>query len=263
MKKTSLIIAGPCAAESELQINQSIAQAERRGVDFLRASLWKPRTKPGFEGLGETGLPLLAKIAQRGLNPATEVLTPEHAEKVIDTVLSVSKNGKVLIWIGARNQNHFLQQEIAKVAHKNSRVVLMVKNQPWPSLEHWEGIIEHILSTGFPKERLLLCHRGFAPFGDNPLGLRNIPDFEMAMDIKQKSGLRMLFDPSHIGGSVEKVLAVAYLSMQYDFDGMITEVHPDPQAAQTDAKQQLTWEQFDSVLRHLHITSGNSAPIHV
>lgn len=257
-----IIIAGPCAAESREQILESCRQAKLRGVDFLRVSLWKPRTKPGFEGLKEEGIPLLVEVAKQGINPGTEVIMPEHAKKVISSVLKATKDGKVLIWIGARNQNHYLQQEIARIAASDDRIILMVKNQPWTSEEHWEGIVEHVLSAGMPEERLLVCHRGFAPSGDNPLGLRNIPDFEMAMRMREKTGLPMIFDPSHIGGSVEKVLAVAYLSMQHAFDGLITEVHPNPTTAKTDAKQQLTWTQFDSILSHSQVL--NSSPqLHV
>lgn len=263
MKTKQIIIAGPCAAESAEQVQASIDHAQQRGIDFLRASLWKPRTKPGFEGLQNEGIPLLVKVAQSGLNPATEVIMPDHAKKIIKSVLAATRSGKLLIWIGSRNQNHYLQQEIAKIAASHERVFLMVKNQPWLSEDHWEGIIEHVLGSGMPKERLLVCHRGFAPSGDNPLGLRNLPDFEMAMRVKKKTGLPMLFDPSHIGGSIEKVLAISYLSLQYQFDGLITEVHPNPAQAKTDAGQQLTWKQFDSILSHLHILAPKALSINV
>ncbi len=151
----------------------------------MRISLWKPRTKPGFDGLGEAGIPLLVKSAKMGVNPATEVLLASHAKAVMNAVLPVlNKRGKLLIWIGSRNQNHLVQQEIANIASKDRRVFLLVKNQPWVDEKHWEGIIEHVLAGGISKDRLILCHRGFIPNGHNPLGLRNIPDYEMAMRIK-------------------------------------------------------------------------------
>lgn len=249
MNKKSIIIAGPCAAESVEQVLQSIKEAKKRDIDFLRMSLWKPRTKPGFEGLQEPGVPLLVLAAKMGVNPATEVILPSHAEKVIDAVLSASKDGKVLVWIGARNQNHYIQQEISRVAAGNKRVFLMVKNQPWESLEHWEGIIEHVLHGGIDKSHLIVCHRGFTPNGVNPLHLRNIPDYDMAITIKKKYGLAMIFDPSHSGGSVENVFRMAKEATEHDFDGFLVEVHPDPVHALTDAKQQLTWEQFDKLPR--------------
>ena len=113
MNKKTIIIAGPCAAESEKQILESIKEAKKRKIDFLRMSLWKPRTKPGFEGLQEPGIALMALAAKMGVNPATEVILPSHAEKVIEAVLSASKDANVLVWIGARNQNHYIQQEIS------------------------------------------------------------------------------------------------------------------------------------------------------
>lgn len=250
MTNKTIIIAGPCAAETEEQIIQSAKEAKKRAVDFLRVSLWKPRTKPGFDGMGEKGIELLVQVAKMGVNPSTEVIIPEHAEKVIRAVLDATPNGKVLIWIGARNQNHYIQQEIARVVANEKRVYLMVKNQPWPSIEHWEGIIEHVLHGGINKKNLLVCHRGFSPNGDpNPYGYRNVPDYKMTQKIKEEFGLPMLFDPSHTGGSVENVFRIAKEAKKHNLDGLIIEVHPDPKHAKTDAKQQLTWEEFDKLVK--------------
>lgn len=244
-----IIIAGPCAAESESQMDIAIKEAAERKIDFLRVNLWKPRTKPGFDGLGEAGIPLLVKVAQAGVNPGLEVILPSQAAKVIDTVLpSLRENGKLLLWIGARNQNHYIQKDIAKLAAKDPRIFLMVKNQPWPNEEHWEGILEHVLSAGLSKGNLINCYRGFAPYGDNPLALRNIPDFEMAMRVKEKTGLPIVFDPSHTGGNVPNVFKMAEAAAPYSFDGMIVEVHHDPKHALTDRKQQITWAEFDKLM---------------
>lgn len=251
MNKTNkIVIAGPCAAESKEQILTSIAHVKKRDVDFLRISLWKPRTKPGFDGLQEEGIELLVEAAKQGINPSTEVIIPQHAEKVINAVLSASSTANVLVWIGARNQNHYIQQEISRAVANEKRVFLMVKNQPWTSFDHWEGIIDHVLYGGIDKERLIVCHRGFSPTGENPQGYRNVPDFTMAMEMKKKTGLPMIFDPSHTGGSVEKVFQISKEAAEHDFDGMIVEVHPNPKLALTDAKQQLTWEQFDTINPH-------------
>lgn len=252
--KRPIIIAGPCAAESEEQIMLSVRETKKRNVDFMRISLWKPRTKPGFDGLGKSGIPFLAEAAKMGINPATEVLLPSHAKAVMDAVLPVLKKGGLLLWIGSRNQNHLVQQQIAKVASKDERVFLLVKNQPWADEKHWEGIIEHVLAGGISEDRLILCHRGFIPNGHNPLKLRNIPDYEMSMRIKSKVNLPMVFDPSHTGGSVLNVLKLANEASKHDFNGVMVEVHPDPTTALTDAKQQLTWEQFDMLLRSMNLS---------
>lgn len=247
--KSSIIIAGPCAAESEAQILLATKQAQKRKVDFLRVTLWKPRTKPGFDGLGKSGIPLLVKAVKMGVNPATEVLVPSHAKAVMKAVLPMLKNGKLLLWIGSRNQNHLIQQQIAKIASKDRRVYLLIKNQPWADEKHWEGIIEHVIAGGISKDRIILCHRGFTPTGHNPLGLRNMPEYEMSMRIKSKANIQMVFDPSHSGGSVENVLKLAHEASKHDFDGVIVEVHHDPKNALTDANQQLTWEQFDELVK--------------
>lgn len=255
MKKTKqIIIAGPCAVESQEQVTESIKQAKVFGVDFVRLSLWKPRTRPGFEGFGEKGIPFLVQAAEAGLNPAVEPLIPEQAQKVVDAVLPKLANGKLMLWIGARNQNHYIQREIARIAAQDSRIVLMVKNQIWPDEKHWEGIVEHVLAGGMEKKNLYLCHRGFIPYGDNPYGYRNIPDFNMSMRIKKKTGLPIIFDPSHTGGTVENVFRIAKECNTYDFDGFIIEVHPNPKVAVTDAKQQITWKQLKELTDELQKT---------
>lgn len=252
--QSKLLIAGPCSAEGEEQIMYSLQQAEQRAVDFVRISLWKPRTQPGFDGIKEEGIALLVKAAQMGINPATEVLTPEHAHTVINEVLPHLKaNGKMMIWVGARNQNHLAQQEIAKIAAQDDRIHLMFKNQPWYSESHWAGIALHALEGGIKPENLTLCHRGFTPSPNdpNPLKLRNIADSEMAMRVKESTGVRIILDISHIAGSVENIERVTLEHMQYNYDGLIIEVHPNPRFAWTDAKQQITWDELDSLLGKL------------
>lgn len=241
------MISGPCAAESKEQIDIAIREAKKRHVDFLRINLWKPRTKPGFEGVGEVGISWMIEAAKQGVNPGTEVLTPNQAKLVMDTVLSAVPNTKLLLWLGARNQNHFIQKEIAQIAARDKRVFLLVKNQPWVNEDHWEGIIEHVLAAGVQKENLINCHRGFAPHGDNPLGLRNKPDWEMAQRVREKNGIPVIFDPSHTGGSVPNVFILAKEAAENGMDGLMIEVHHDPKNALTDQKQQVTWEEFDAI----------------
>lgn len=243
-----IIIAGPCAAESREQVLLSIKQAKKRNIDFMRICLWKPRTKPGFDGLGEKGVDLLIEAANSGIIPATEVLMPQHAKIVMARVFSIVPDTKLLLWIGSRNQNHYIQREIARIAARDKRVILMVKNQPWASEDHWEGIIGHVLGGGVSKDQLILCHRGFTPNGVNPNGYRNVLDYSMAMRIKNKTRLPMVFDPSHTGGSVPNVLKITKEAAKHDFDGVMVEVHHNPKNALTDAKQQLTWKEFDKLL---------------
>ncbi|MFA6532509.1 MAG: hypothetical protein WCT22_00750 [Patescibacteria group bacterium] len=252
--KQKIIIAGPCAAESLKQVIGTAKGLKKRGIKIMRASLWKPRTKPGFEGVGEKGLPWIAKVTQMGITMATEVLFPEQVDQVVTGVIeNGGDSDNLLFWIGSRNQNHKTQKEIANRVHKISKKIkLMIKNQPWRDESHWLGIVDHVLSTGLSSDRIILCHRGFSSgWSANPLGLRNIPDWEMSMSVREKTNLPMIIDPSHIGGTVENVFRIAKESALYNFDGAIVEVHPRPKKAKTDAKQQLTVSQLDDLLKIL------------
>ncbi len=255
MTQKPIVIAGPCSAESDEQMGIAIQEAGKRGVDFLRTNLWKPRDVPAFDGLKEKGLYLLTKVAREGLNPGLEVMFPDHVTMAMEATLPhLKEGGRLLVWIGARNQNHFLQRAIAWEAARDTRVWLMVKNQPWPNDKHWAGIFEHILDAGFPKERLLNCYRGIAPSpsDDNPMGLRNVVNFESAVQMRTSTGLPMIFDPSHTGGSVENVFKMADAAAPYNFDGVVIEVHHDPEHAWTDSKQQVTWPQFDEYMARMY-----------
>lgn len=248
-----IIIAGPCAAESREDALSTAESAIKRNIDIVRLSLWKPRTRPEFEGVGNTGIPWLAEVAEMGLIPATEVMMPNDAEAVINKIIKETSDKQILIWLGSRNQNQRIQREIGRVIAGESRVMLMIKNQPWLDQAHWEGIIEHVLSGGASKEQLLICHRGFQP-GTN--GNRNDACWQMAMDVKQKTGLSMIIDPSHIGGRVPNVLGIAEKAIRFrrngiGFDGLIVEIHPNPKQALTDKNQQLTWEEFDQIRKKI------------
>lgn len=250
-----ITIAGPCAVESREHALETALEAKKRGIDIVRLNLWKPRTKPGFEGVGDEGITWLLDVAQMGLTPSTEVILPNQAEKLIDAVIKNS-DSKVLIWLGSRNQNHLIQREIGRVIAGEERTMLMIKNQPWSDEDHWKGIAEHVLSGGADESQLLMCHRGFKPGAINPDNLRNMPDFEMAIRVKRETGLPMIIDPSHMGGTRNNVIEIARQAMNYrktglGFDGLIVEVHPDPDNALTDAKQQLTWGQFDRMQENL------------
>jgi 3-deoxy-D-arabino-heptulosonate 7-phosphate (DAHP) synthase len=130
----------------------------------------------------------------------------------------------------------------------------LVKNQPWVSEDHWEGIVDHVLAGGISQENLIICHRGFVPIGNNPLHLRNMPDFEMAMRVKIKTKLPMVFDPSHTGGNVPNVFKLTKEAERFGLDGIMIEVHHDPKNAITDSKQQVTWEEFDEIVKLMNLS---------
>jgi 3-deoxy-D-arabino-heptulosonate 7-phosphate (DAHP) synthase len=253
MNKERTNIIGPCAAEDRGQILQTAQRAKERGIGVIRGSLWKPRTRPSsFEGVGLTGAPWFAEVGRLGITAGTEVLLPEHVTDLVGAIeASGGDSAKLLFWLGSRNQNQHIQKGIAERIRLDapSEVKLLIKNQPWNDEAHWLGIVDYVIGAGLSPERLILCHRGFCANGHaNPEGFRNIPDFEMAMRVKEKTGLPMILDPSHIGGSREKVFKAVELAAGYDFDGVMVEVHPNPSEAQTDAGQQLTFKQLDKLL---------------
>jgi len=240
--------------ESREQLLTCVSVFKEMGIEEMRGCAFKPRTRPGeFEGVKLRGGPWIAEATKLGMTVGTEVLMPQNVTGLIE---SVEKNNgdstKLLFWLGSRNQNQEVQRGIAKriLGDAPNNVKLLIKNQPWNDESHWLGIVEYVTRAGLDPGRLILCHRGFCANGHgNPHNLRNIPDFEMAMRIKEKTGLPMLLDPSHIGGSVENVFKVVKMAAGYPFDGMIVEVHPDPPHAKTDSKQQLTFQQFKELMR--------------
>lgn len=243
------IIVGPCAVESREQIINIASELKDRGILSIRTDFWKPRTKPGWDGIHEAGIPWAREIIEMGLTVATEVMFPNHVLSLADQL--GNNDSQVITWIGSRNQNHIIQEEIAKAVHDlMPKTILMIKNPPWPDIEQWLGIIDHVTSAGFPPNMLLLCHRGFFPGKEsNPRKLRNLPDWDMAMTMKEQTGLPMIVDPSHIGGSPNNVLEIVNEALKYSIDGLLVEVHPNPESAKTDGKQQLSLEQFDKLLR--------------
>lgn len=249
-----MIIAGPCALESREQLKECVKILKQMDVKMIRASLWKPRTQPGWDGLGWMSLPLLLEeTIPYGVVPATEIITAEHALMVVHALERMGNEAEMIVWLGSRNQNHIEQKKIAKIlATGTEGLTLIFKNQMWEDLRHWIGIQEHIISEGFPKERLIACHRGFSPGKAlNPKDYRNLPDFEMAMQLKQITGLPMVLDPSHIGGTRENVVQICKESCSHDFDGYLIEMHCDHERAKTDAKQQLSPEQLEELLPYL------------
>lgn len=269
-----LIIAGSCAAESEGQTRRSATEALYVGVEAIRVSVRKPRTKPGYDGPGIEGLPWLTETVQRGIIPATEVLTTAEAEAFATQVADQTKH-PVIMWLGSRSQNHDFQKTIASIAASRPNILLLIKNQPWQNEEHWLGIVDHVREGGMPDDRIILAHRGFSPEQNrkvrrlnqsgeeeerdlaNPEGWRNLPDLRMAMRVKAATGLPMLIDPSHIVGQRDGVLPFAEEVMAWEdengngFDGAIIEVHENPAAALTDAKQQVIWGTFAESLPYL------------
>lgn len=254
-----LNIVGPCAVEDKAQMQAVTDWALTQGsLGGIRWHFHKPRTVPGFDGVGVEGLDFIpSNLHDSGLLIATEVLLPQHVTEIaawIDTNPALAV--PMILTIGSRNQNHIIQQEIAHRVKTEMPPTtrLMLKNAPWPDKKHWLGEIAHV-TTRLPTERIMLCHRGFHPWPaqPNPQGLRNIPLWDFALQVREESGLPMLNDPSHEGGTVENVMAVFAQSLQFIFDGHLIETHPDPESAATDRNQALSLEQASTLLSRLEV----------
>jgi len=271
VKENLINIAGPCAVESPTQINIAAKElAESGQVQILRGCAFKPRTshpKNGhfFDGTKQDGISWLIDAGITYNIPiATEVIVPEHVIQIAEILNQRQQTTPLLLWIGSRNQNHIDQTEISKLikGHLPEQTLILIKNQPWGSESHWKGIASHVINGAkFPQDRVLFCHRGFDPYGiENPDGFRNIPDFKMAMRVKKETGIPMILDPSHIAGSVENIFKVVKMAKNFDFDGLMIEVHPDPKNATTDAKQQLTIEEFKDLMDIVNQSKNEEIP---
>ena len=243
------VIAGPCSAETEEQVMNTAAQLAGKGVKIFRAGIWKPRTKPGgFEGIGKEGLPWLNRVQQElGMKVATEVATKAHVEAALEAGIDV-------LWIGARTAaNPFAMQEIAD-ALAGHDVPVLVKNPVNPDLELWIGGLERINQAGIT--RLGVIHRGFSTYEKKLY--RNLPMWHIPIELHRRlPGLPIFCDPSHIGGARELVAPLCQQAMDLGFDGLIVECHCNPDAAWSDAKQQVRPDVLDFILDRLVI--GNTA----
>lgn len=240
-QKRPLIISGPCSAETEEQLVETAVQLAALGkVDVLRAGIWKPRTRPGsFEGVGTKGLPWLQKAKEKtGLPVAVEVATGKQVEDALHFDVDI-------LWIGARTTvNPFSVQEVAD-ALKGVDVPVLIKNPINPDLELWLGAVERVAKAGV--QDIGLIHRGFSSYGNTEY--RNAPMWHLSIEMKRRNPEMLLInDPSHICGRRDILLDVAQKAINLDFDGIMVESHINPDEAWSDAKQQITPEQFGAML---------------
>lgn len=245
-----LIIAGPCSAETEEQVWQTVTQIKTEGyAHVVRAGVWKPRTRPGsFEGMGEAALPWLAAVKKEtGLPTAVEVATPQHIELAL-------KYGVDILWIGARTTvNPFNVQDLAD-ALKGVDVPVLIKNPVNPDLQLWIGAFERINRAGINK--LGAIHRGFSNAQENKY--RNSPMWHIAIELKTLfPQLPLIGDPSHMAGKRAYLYELAQRAMDLNYDGLIIESHRDPDAAWSDASQQLTPHALGEMLDQLQIRQAS------
>ncbi|MFY9176783.1 MAG: 3-deoxy-7-phosphoheptulonate synthase [Caldicoprobacterales bacterium] len=228
-----VVIAGPCAVESEDQIMEAATFLKSQGVQFLRGGAYKPRTSPySFQGLGEEGLKLLAQARQEtGLLIVSEVVSNESLEKAMKYV--------DVLQIGARNMQNFdLLQRVGR-----SKMPVILKRGLSSNIEEWLNAAEYIMSEG--NYNVILCERGirtFETYTRNTLDLSSVPI------IKEISHLPIIVDPSHGTGKWNLVTPMARAGIAAGADGIMIEVHPNPQVALSDGNQSLNFDSFSKLM---------------
>ena len=233
---TVTVIAGPCAVESEEQLMTTARAMRARGASMLRGGAFKPRTSPySFRGLEVEGLKLLAAArAETGLPVVTEVMSEA-------SVQDIAKYADVL-QIGTRNaQNFFLLEEVAKAGKP-----VLLKRGMSSSIQEWLLAAEYILAKG--NRNVILCERGIRTF---ETAARNTMDINAIPLVKEMSHLPVIADPSHGTGKRKLVEPVSLGMVAAGADGLILEVHPDPEHALSDGAQSLTFEMFSSVMQNI------------
>ena len=231
-----VVMAGPCAVESEEQVFATARAVAAAGARILRGGAFKPRTSPySFQGLGPDGLALLAAAGREvGLAVVTEVVAPEDVALVAEHA--------DLLQVGARNMQNFRLLEAVGAAHKP----VLLKRGLVATLEELLLAAEYVLAAGNPD--VILCERGIRTFGRET---RNTLDLAAVPLLKQKSHLPVIADPSHGTGVRALVPALSKAALAAGADGLIIEVHPDPATALSDGPQSLTFAGFAGLMDEL------------
>lgn len=231
-----VVIAGPCAVESEDQLIRTAVAVKEAGATMLRGGAFKPRTSPyAFQGLGLKGLKILDKARREtGLPIVTEVIDTRD-------VSWVGEYADVL-QIGARNMQNF---SLLREAGKSGRPILL-KRGMYSTLEEWLNCAEYILAEG--NSKIILCERGIRSFETYT---RNTLDLSIVPAAKSASHLPVLVDPSHGTGVLALIEPMSLAAIAAGADGLEIEVHIDPPNAKSDKDQQLTPEAFARLMRKL------------
>lgn len=238
-----LLIAGPCSAETEEQVIAVAEGLKDVPINYYRAGIWKPRTRPNsFEGVGKKGLAWLKRVRiEYSIPIITEVATPEHLDQVMNIGIDA-------IWIGARTTvNPFSVQALAEAA-RGLDIPIFIKNPIHADLGLWIGAFERFYKEG--ATHLAAIHRGFSVYGET--FYRNKPLWQIPIELKrQLPDITLICDNSHICGRRDTLLNVAQEAVNLNYDGLMTEVHIAPDEAWSDAKQQIKPPVFDDLVSKL------------
>lgn len=243
-----VVIAGPCSVESREQLLETAHAVREAGATALRGGAFKPRTSPySFQGLGEEGLEIMALAREEtGLPLVTEAMSPEQ-------IPLVARYADV-IQIGARSMQNF---NLLRSAGR-AGVPVLLKRGMMATIEEWLMAAEYLLSQGNPH--VILCERGIRTFERET---RNTTDINAIPVVKSLSHLPVILDPSHSTGNWEYVTAVARAGVAAGADGLIVEVHPQPEEALSDGAQSLRPEAFATLVKQtsaVAVSIGREGP---
>jgi 3-deoxy-7-phosphoheptulonate synthase len=233
---TCTIIAGPCSVENEAMILRTAEFMMENGVRLMRAGAFKPRTSPySFQGMGLEGLKILDKARQKtGIGIVTELMDTDNADAV--------EQASDILQIGTRNmQNFSLLKRVGK-----ARKPVLLKRGMSAMLEEWLMSAEYVMAGG--NYNVILCERGIRSFSDHS---RNTLDLSVIPPAKKLSHLPIMVDPSHGTGKREYVPSMALAALAAGADGLLIEVHPDPDHAASDGAQSLDFAAFKKLLEAL------------
>jgi 3-deoxy-7-phosphoheptulonate synthase len=233
-----VVIAGPCSVESEPQILEAARLVKEAGAVILRGGAWKPRSSPySFQGLGKPALKLLAKArAETGLLICTEAMDPEAVGPVAEVA--------DIVQIGARNMQNF---SLLKAAGRVGKPVLLKRGMA-ATIEELLLSAEYLVAEG--NHDVILCERGIRGFDT---ATRNVFDLTAIPVVHKLSHLPIIADPSHGTGLRDKVLPMARAAVAAGADGIMVEVHPNPEQALSDGAQTLYPDQFAQLMREIRV----------
>lgn len=231
-----VVMAGPCAVESEEQLREAAHEVKAGGADFLRGGAFKPRTSPyDFQGLAEKGLKMLRDAADaEGLKVITEIVDRDD--------IALMGDYTDVFQVGARNMQNF---QLLKAIGKTSKPV-MLKRGLSATISEWLNAAEYIMDGG--NESVILCERGIRTY---ETFTRNTLDLSAVAAVKELSHLPVVVDPSHGTGRWQMVRPMARAAVAAGADGLIIEVHPHPEVALSDGDQSLKPKNFEAVMHEI------------
>ena len=229
----AVVMAGPCSVESRDQIMRTAFAVRDHGATILRGGAYKPRTSPyDFQGLGVEGLRLLREAGDAaGMPVVTEVMSEEDVAVVCDHA--------DMLQVGARNMQNFAL--LKKLAKTNKPILL--KRGPSATVKEWLSAAEYLLHGG--NEKVVFCERGIKTFDNS---LRNTLDLAAVALLKEMTHLPVIVDPSHATGKRSIIGKCARAAIALGADGVIVEVHPEPDKAWSDGAQSLTFDNFGEMM---------------